>query len=186
MQIMSRPGKSSQHLSSATGLSLSTFVTHSVSRRPLAACVNRIVIRELFDLKLIHNRSREEVASSRGEFAARGSGHAGRLPATQNGSPCVPNTRFQSTIGLAFAMPDAAPPVSRRRRGERRPQTRDLREGAAASLSVGRSLVGGWHSRDDLLDWPYPEIRTLRGWIGAAVQEMTRVRAAGDRRRARR
>ena len=32
--------------------------------------------------------------------------------------------------------------------------------------------VGGWHSRADLLDWPFPEIAVLREWITEAVQAM--------------
>lgn len=36
------------------------------------------------------------------------------------------------------------------------------------------SNVGGWQSkRHDLLDWPYPEMATLRNWIVEAVKEMT-------------
>lgn len=51
---------------------------------------------------------------------------------------------------------------------------RAIHEKERAEPTAGRSLVGGWHSRDDLLDWPYPEIRTLRSWIGEAIQEMTK------------
>lgn len=32
--------------------------------------------------------------------------------------------------------------------------------------------VGGWHSRADLLDWPIPEVRTLREWISEAINHM--------------
>ena len=36
------------------------------------------------------------------------------------------------------------------------------------------SNVGGWQSmKRDLLDWPYPEMATLRDWIVEAVKEMT-------------
>jgi uncharacterized protein (TIGR02466 family) len=34
------------------------------------------------------------------------------------------------------------------------------------------SNAGGWHSKADLLEWPYPEIKVLRGWIFEAVQHM--------------
>ncbi len=34
------------------------------------------------------------------------------------------------------------------------------------------SNAGGWHSRADLLEWPHPEIKALKGWIFEAVQHM--------------
>lgn len=34
------------------------------------------------------------------------------------------------------------------------------------------SNAGGWHSATDLLEWPQPEIKTLRGWMVEAVQHM--------------
>ncbi|WPZ33410.1 TIGR02466 family protein [Thalassobaculum sp. OXR-137] len=40
-----------------------------------------------------------------------------------------------------------------------------------------RSNVGGWHSNDDLLDWPGPEVGALKSWIGRAIQRMTEVTA---------
>lgn len=36
-----------------------------------------------------------------------------------------------------------------------------------------RSNFGGWQSEHDLLDWPHPEMATLRDWIFEAVREMT-------------
>jgi uncharacterized protein (TIGR02466 family) len=79
---------------------------------------------------------------------------------------------FSETLTLAFATP-----IVRRQW----PGAAEVNEGLKKAIfereksepSSGRSVVGGWHSRDDLLDWPYPEIRTLSGWIGAAIQEMT-------------
>lgn len=41
-----------------------------------------------------------------------------------------------------------------------------------AEPSASRANVGGWHSRDDLLDWPHPEIGVLRGWIAEGVAHM--------------
>lgn len=38
---------------------------------------------------------------------------------------------------------------------------------------VNRSNVGGWHSREDLFEWPHPEIATLRGWVATAIRQMT-------------
>lgn len=38
---------------------------------------------------------------------------------------------------------------------------------------VQRSNVGGWHSKEDLLEWPGPEVDALKRWIGQAVREMT-------------
>ncbi len=38
--------------------------------------------------------------------------------------------------------------------------------------------VGGWHSNGDLLDWPGPEIATLRSWISGALTQM--VQATGQ------
>ena len=35
---------------------------------------------------------------------------------------------------------------------------------------VGKSVVGGWHSREDVMAWPEPEIGRLRDWIEEAVR----------------
>jgi len=83
-----------------------------------------------------------------------------------------PEHPFSESISLAFATPILRrrwPDAARINEG----LTRAIHEKERAEPTAGRSLVGGWHSRDDLLDWPYPEIRTFRGWIGAAIQEMT-------------
>lgn len=38
-----------------------------------------------------------------------------------------------------------------------------------------RSNVAGWHSREDLLNWPGAEINALKGWITGGVQRLTEV-----------
>ncbi|MBK18895.1 MAG: hypothetical protein CMM52_08685 [Rhodospirillaceae bacterium] len=57
--------------------------------------------------------------------------------------------------------------------------TRIILEHEKESVSLGRSNVGGWHSGDDLLEWPYPEIDALKGWIGEAVGEITNMEMEG-------
>jgi uncharacterized protein (TIGR02466 family) len=41
------------------------------------------------------------------------------------------------------------------------------------------SNVGGWHSRQDLWEWPAPAIATLKGWIMDAVKHMIAVATDG-------
>ncbi len=53
--------------------------------------------------------------------------------------------------------------------------TRIVLEREKTIPSAGRSNVGGWHSKDDLFDWPYPEIAKLRSWVGEAVGEITNI-----------
>jgi len=80
---------------------------------------------------------------------------------------------FSDKISLAFPTPilrQRCPDAARVNEG----LIRAIHEKERAEATTGRSLIGGWHSRDDLLDWPYPEIRTLRSWIGMAIQEITR------------
>ena len=82
---------------------------------------------------------------------------------------------YQFSEAISFAFPT---PILRRRF----PGAESVNDGLKRAIfekersepDVGRSLVGGWHSRDDLLDWPYPEIRTFRSYIAAAIQEMTK------------
>ena len=45
-------------------------------------------------------------------------------------------------------------------------------EHACRSPGKTRTNVGGWHSRADLLDWPSPEVGTLKGWILESVKHM--------------
>jgi uncharacterized protein (TIGR02466 family) len=47
------------------------------------------------------------------------------------------------------------------------------RERRSAGLRI--SNAGGWHSEETLLDWPEPEVATLRGWIDSAVQRISRL-----------
>ena len=80
---------------------------------------------------------------------------------------------FSDKISFAFPTPmlrQRCPDAARVNEG----LIRAIHEKERAEPTAGRSLIGGWHSRDDLLDWPYPEIRTLRSWIGMAIQEMTK------------
>lgn len=53
-----------------------------------------------------------------------------------------------------------------------------IQKTAADYPSVGRSNVGGWHSRDDFLRWPTPSIKTLLDWIIPQVDQMSRHTAA--------
>jgi uncharacterized protein (TIGR02466 family) len=84
-----------------------------------------------------------------------------------------PEFPFSESIGLAFPTP-----ILRQRCADAERVNDGLRRAILdkerAAPTSGRSLIGGWHSKDDLLDWPQPEIRTFRGWIGQAIQEMAR------------
>ncbi len=42
-----------------------------------------------------------------------------------------------------------------------------------SDAGLGRSNVGGWHSRADLWDWPEPEIRELCDWVRRAAEDYT-------------
>jgi uncharacterized protein (TIGR02466 family) len=46
-------------------------------------------------------------------------------------------------------------------------------EKEAAGPTAGRSNVGGWHSADDLLDWPGPGFEALKAAVRDAVVAMT-------------
>jgi uncharacterized protein (TIGR02466 family) len=37
---------------------------------------------------------------------------------------------------------------------------------------ISKSVVGGWHSREDVMGWPEPEIGQLRDWILEAVKTL--------------
>jgi uncharacterized protein (TIGR02466 family) len=50
---------------------------------------------------------------------------------------------------------------------------RAILERAAADPGQVRSNVGGWHSKDDLLSWPEPEVLALRRNLEQAVNHMT-------------
>lgn len=49
-----------------------------------------------------------------------------------------------------------------------------------AGPSVGRSNVGGWHSADDVFEWPSPAIATFRGWVADGIREITQFALAGE------
>lgn len=42
-----------------------------------------------------------------------------------------------------------------------------------------RSNIGGWHSDEDLMNWPSPAINTFKSWIGRAIRELHKVTAQG-------
>lgn len=72
-------------------------------------------------------------------------------------------TAFPTLIGR-FKIP-GAPDLNRELR-------RLVLERERAEPNVQHANVGGWHSRNDLLDWPNPAIGTLRASILAGVQQM--------------
>ena len=45
----------------------------------------------------------------------------------------------------------------------------------STSAGKSKSNSGGWHSEETVLEWPEPEIATLKGWIDGAVQRMCRL-----------
>jgi uncharacterized protein (TIGR02466 family) len=49
----------------------------------------------------------------------------------------------------------------------------------ASYSSLGRSNVGGWHSRPDFLNRPEPEVAALTTWLTWAVRRMVEATAAG-------
>ena len=49
----------------------------------------------------------------------------------------------------------------------------------ASYSSLGRSNVGGWHSRPDFLNRPQPEVAALTTWLTWAVRRMVEATAAG-------
>jgi uncharacterized protein (TIGR02466 family) len=52
-------------------------------------------------------------------------------------------------------------------------------EKEAAGPTAGRSNVGGWHSADDLLDWPGENFAVLKAAVRDAVLAMTKVTLGG-------
>ena len=81
-------------------------------------------------------------------------------------------------LSLSFATPIARMRV--REAGDINPGIRSvILEKEAAVASASRSNVGGWHSSDDLLDWPGPEFETLKAAIRDAVLAMTKVTLGG-------
>jgi uncharacterized protein (TIGR02466 family) len=50
----------------------------------------------------------------------------------------------------------------------------------ARYVSVGRSNIGGWHSRTDFLNHPEPAVAALTNWITFAVTQMVNATAGPD------
>ena len=42
------------------------------------------------------------------------------------------------------------------------------------SPGIYKSNFGGWHSTDDLLNWPSPAVTTLRDWIVEGFRRVTK------------
>ena len=49
----------------------------------------------------------------------------------------------------------------------------------ASEPGMQRSNIGSWDSKKDLLQWPHPEIRTLKSWIITGVREITQSTTRG-------
>lgn len=49
---------------------------------------------------------------------------------------------------------------------------------AAADDGIRRSNVGGWHSRDDLLEWDDPAIQSFKRWIQGGAARMLEILSA--------
>src|SRR5258708_19591507 len=83
-----------------------------------------------------------------------------------------PEHPLSDSINLAFSTP-----ILRRRWPDSAPVneglSRAIHEKEHAEPTAGRSLIGGWHSRDDLLEWPYPEIRVFPAWTGPPTPQIT-------------
>ena len=81
---------------------------------------------------------------------------------------------------VALAYPT---PIGRFRIPEAGDVNRELRriilEKEAVEPTDDYSNVGGWHSRQDLWEWPGPEMDALRGWIMDAVKHMVGVTSDG-------
>lgn len=81
-------------------------------------------------------------------------------------------------LSLSFATPIARMRV--RNAAAINPGLRDaILEQEAAGPTAGRSNVGGWHSADDLLDWPGEDFATLKGAVRDAVLAMTKLTLGG-------
>jgi uncharacterized protein (TIGR02466 family) len=78
---------------------------------------------------------------------------------------------MEKQVALAYPTP-----VGRFRVPGAEAVNRELRlmilEREKAGASDDHANVGGWHSRQDLLDWPGPAVAALKGWIIEAVAHM--------------
>lgn len=82
-----------------------------------------------------------------------------------------PEYRLNESIGLAFPTPILRKRFDAAAVNDGLKRVILAREQAEAG--VVRSLIGGWHSKEDLLDWKEPEVAPIRGWIAQSIQEMT-------------
>lgn len=48
-----------------------------------------------------------------------------------------------------------------------------------SSPGVGRSNVGGWHSAEDVFDWPGPAIAAFSGYVADGISEITQFSMEG-------
>jgi uncharacterized protein (TIGR02466 family) len=70
---------------------------------------------------------------------------------------------FPTLIGQ-FQLPDTAP--------VNEALTQSILEREKKTPSQDHANQGGWHSQADLMDWPEPEIATLRSWISEGLNRM--------------
>lgn len=86
-------------------------------------------------------------------------------------SPLADRSRMEKQVAFAFPTPigQCVVPGSEAVNEALR---RVILEKAGVLPSENYSNAGGWHSKADLLEWPYPEVVTLKGWIFEAVQHM--------------
>jgi len=50
-----------------------------------------------------------------------------------------------------------------------------IHEKEAVDKGISKSIVGGWHSPDDVHTWKYPEVERLLGFVAEAVTELTKL-----------
>jgi uncharacterized protein (TIGR02466 family) len=54
------------------------------------------------------------------------------------------------------------------------PRLREIiRKREKTDVGIGKSVVGGWHSKEDVMGWPEPEIGQLRDFIVEAVKAIS-------------
>ena len=78
---------------------------------------------------------------------------------------------MQKTVALMFSTP-----IGEFRIPDTGTTDRELKELILAKEQTQASEIyanaGGWHSKSDLLEWPHPSVKALRGWIIEAVNGM--------------
>jgi uncharacterized protein (TIGR02466 family) len=50
-----------------------------------------------------------------------------------------------------------------------------VRQKEREDKGIAKSIIGGWHSADDLHKWHYPEVERLLGFMSEAVTELTKL-----------